>query len=111
MPRARSRLNRSVFYGYSAALIAEWCRVTLQTAQLLKKGMRKPSPTAVALFQLCADGRGLTPEFKGHTCSKGKLIPNGRLGFTPAQIEAYELVYMIAMTHARLEVEAHFLSD
>jgi hypothetical protein len=49
----------------------------------------------------------LTAEFRGYTIGQGQLFPPGRLGFTPAQIEAYELVYKIAMTHARSDVEGH----
>jgi hypothetical protein len=99
--------EQSVFYGHPCELIAEWCRVPVEEAQAWKAGTLTPSPGAIALFQLHAEGRVLTEEFKGYVCRKGKLVPNGRLGFTPAQLEAYELVYMIAMTNARPEVEAH----
>lgn len=87
--------------------MAKLCCVSHKTAQAWKAGTRKPSPAALELFQLRTTGQVIPEEFKGYYFAKGKLFPCGRLGFTPAQIEAYELVYKIATTFARPEVEAH----
>lgn len=108
-PRPYKRDPRldSPFYGYPPALVAEWCQVSVKAARAWKNGTRKPPAGAVALFKLYAEGQVLPPEFKGYRFAKGELLPPGRLGFTPALIEAYELIYKIAMTYARPEVEVH----
>jgi hypothetical protein len=102
-----SRKGHPDLYGYSVDLISQWCGVTAEIAFGWKNCTRKMPDTALALFKLYAEDRVLTPEFDGFRCVKGSLIPHGGRGFTPAQLEAYELVYQIAMTYARPEIEAH----
>ena len=50
----------NLFYGYPAELIAEWCAVSRKTAELYKRGVRKPSRQALRLFCLHRDGKILS---------------------------------------------------
>lgn len=99
--------DAKIFCGFPPALIAKWCSVTVEEATEWKEGRSTPSSSALALFCLYRDEKVLTDEFKNFIVRRGELVPlNGR-GFSPAQLEAYELVYKIAMTYARPEVESH----
>jgi hypothetical protein len=49
----------SIFYGYGAEEIADWCGVTVSTARLYKAGKRKPSRSVMKLFLLHRDRRVL----------------------------------------------------
>lgn len=62
-PRKRPELN--IFYGYPAALIADWCCVALSTAFAYKSGRLKPGKAAAKLFRLHRDRMVLTPEWRG----------------------------------------------
>lgn len=66
-------------------------------------------PIAVKLFKPCAERLILTTEFRVYRVSKGQLFPPSRLGDTPAQIEAYELVDRITVNHEWADLEVHLV--
>ena len=51
-----------MFYGYPAALIAEWCSVAVSTTYAYKTGHLKPSKPAANLFRLHGDRMVLSGE-------------------------------------------------
>jgi hypothetical protein len=68
----------SIFHGYPASLIAEWCGVSLGTAKLYKSGQRKASRAVLRLFTLHRDGRVLGSAWKGWSASKDAIVdPDG----------------------------------
>jgi hypothetical protein len=93
MSKQQTGLNgrvNSIFYGYSTHNIINWCGVSKVTANLWKKGQRKPSKRAVKLFRIHALGKVLTGEFKDWMINRksGYLVaPNGR-EWRPGDIEA-----------------------
>lgn len=70
----------SPFYGYPAELIAEWCGVSVGTAQHYKAGRRKPPTPVLRLFRLYRDGKVLGPEWEGFIVH-GNMIngPDGKV--------------------------------
>ena len=63
--RPRKHPTPALFYGYSAALIAQWTGVTPSTARAYKCGLKKPGKSVVTLFELHRDRRVLTVEWHG----------------------------------------------
>ena len=51
------------FYGYPAKLIAEWCGVSVGTAEHYKAGRRKPPTPVLRLFRLYRDKKILSDEY------------------------------------------------
>ena len=69
----------SPFYGYPAAVIAEWCGVSVGTAEHYKAGRRKAPTPVLRLFRLYRDGMILGKEWLGYKVHKDKLIgPDGK---------------------------------
>lgn len=85
-----------VFYGYSAALIAQWCLVSLRHAHRLKSGQARPTPRILKLFQLHAAQQVLGPEWSGWRVVGDKLYNPEDRGFTQAQLRAYVLIWQLA---------------
>ena len=69
----------SPFYGFPAELIAEWCGVSVGTAQHYKSGRRKPPTPVLRLFRLYRDGKVLGKDWDGYKVVNGEMIsPDGR---------------------------------
>ena len=67
-----------MFYGYPAALIAEWCSVAVSTTYAYKTGHLKPSKPAAKLFRLHRDRMVLTADWKGWFVTREAIIdPEG----------------------------------
>ena len=76
----------SPFYGIPAHIIAEWCGVSIGTAEHYKAGRRKCPTPVLRLFRLYRDGKVLGREGDGYKIHKEKLFgPDGR-EVTAAQI-------------------------
>jgi hypothetical protein len=68
----------SIFEGYPAELIAQWCGITVDTAKLYKSGHRKASRTVLRLFTLHRDGRVLGVGWEGWRAAPGAITdPDG----------------------------------
>lgn len=68
----------SPFCGFPAELIAEWCGVSVGTAEHYKAGRRKPPTPVLRLFRLYRDGKVLGQEWDGYKVHKEKLFgPDG----------------------------------
>ena len=69
----------SPFYGYPAAVIAEWCGVSVGTAEHYKAGRRKPPTPVLRLFRLYRDGQVLGNDWEGYKVKDERLFgPDGR---------------------------------
>ncbi len=69
----------SPFYGYPAELIAEWCGVSVGTAEHYKAGRRKPPTPVLRLFRLYRDGKVLGKSWEQYKVVDEKLFcPDGR---------------------------------
>lgn len=69
----------SPFYGFPAEIIAEWCGVSVGTAEHYKAGRRKPPTPVLRLFRLYRDGKVLDKDWKEYKMIEGKLFgPDGR---------------------------------
>jgi hypothetical protein len=90
----------SIFYGYSPALIAQWCGVSVATARRWKRGGAAPRP-ALRLFGLYRDGKVLDEHWKGWRAVKGVLSDPGGNCTTQGQLVAYWLVMQFAADLAR----------
>ena len=103
-------LQFTIFYGYPAELVAEWCCVSLRAAKELKAGKRKPSKQVARLFFLHRDRRVLGPEWSGWLVKPGSLVdPDGNES-TRAQLTGYWLIMQFARELAR-EKGPHALED
>jgi hypothetical protein len=86
----------SVFFGYPAHQIAEWCGVTVATAELYKSGRRKASRAVLRLFTLHRDGRVLGAAWKGWKATHNTIIdPHGNVT-SATQLMAYFYVMQFA---------------
>ena len=69
----------SPFYGYPAEVIAEWCGVSVGTAEHYKAGRRKPPTPVLRLFRLYRDGKVLGREWDEYKIVNGNLFgPDGK---------------------------------
>ena len=69
----------SPFYGYPAKEIAEWCGVSVGTAEHYKAGRRKPPTPVLRLFRLFRDSQVLGREWEGYRVVGDKLFgPDGK---------------------------------
>lgn len=83
----------SPFYGYPAEVIAEWCGVSIGTAQHYKAGRRKPPTPVLRLFRLYRDGKVLGDEWEEYKMVNDKLFgPDGRF-VRPSDIALMGLVW------------------
>ena len=94
----------NMFYGYPAELIAQWCCISVQTADRYKRNILKPSKQSVALFRFHADKRIIPGDWVGWKFHDGKLFNPEDVPLTKAQLEAYQLVYQLASSRAPDEV-------
>jgi hypothetical protein len=91
-----------LFDGYPAELIAEWCAVSVKTAELYKAGSRKPSRQALRLFALFRDGRVLAGAWRDCCVRGDRLIDPEDQGLTLGQLRAYWIVMQLAAEYARM---------
>lgn len=77
------------FVGIQPELIAEWGCVSLKHAQLIKAGLRAPSPQLLRLVCLYRDGMVLVGGFLGFSVRSGKLVTPDRLEFLPSELRGY----------------------
>jgi hypothetical protein len=96
---SESRL--SVFYGYPAELVAQWCAVSVATARAWKECRRKPSRQALRLFALYANEQVLTPQFRGFRVRKGALVDPAGQALSASQIGGYSMILQFAAELAR----------
>ena len=69
----------SPFYGYPAEVIAEWCGVSVGTAEHYKSGRRKPPTPVLRLFRLYRDQKVLGSDWEGYKAQGPKLFcPDGK---------------------------------
>jgi len=82
----------SPFYGYPAELIAEWCGVSVGTAEHYKAGRRKPPTPVLRLFRLYRDGKVLGNSWDRYKVVDEKIFgPDGRF-ITEAHISHMAVV-------------------
>jgi hypothetical protein len=94
----------SIFYGYSAELIAQWCGVSVATARRWKRGGGVPRP-ALRLFALYRDGKVLDEYWTNWTTRKGVLTDPDGTSTTKGQLAAYWVVMQFAADLARHDPE------
>jgi hypothetical protein len=72
-------VTSALFWGYSAELIAHWCRVSLSTARAYKHGQAKPSPRSIRLFDLHQDRQIIPAEWgRGWALTASSIVtPEG----------------------------------
>lgn len=86
----------SIFYGYSAALIAQWCSVNEKTAAEWKAGRKKPSRQALKLFRLHAAGRVLGKSWKGWKVHKDAIYSPAGECMQVWEMENHVILYQLA---------------
>jgi hypothetical protein len=86
----------SIFHGYPAELVAEWCGVTVDTAKLYKSGRRKASRAVLRLFTLHRDGRVLGAAWDGWTASRDTITDPDGNATSVRQLAAYFYVMQFA---------------
>ena len=92
----RDRVVSTVFYGVPAETVAQWCGVSVETAQRWKSGKAVPSRPALRLFELHRSRKVLASSgWDGWTVDGDALVgPDGKQ-FTHGQLRAYELLYQL----------------
>lgn len=91
----------SIFYGYPATLIAEWCSVSPEVAQAWKDGTSEPSRQELKLFALYVNGQVVPPEFRGFKFHKGILYDPQGQPFSPSLLQGYAMIWQYASDLAR----------
>jgi len=83
----------SPFYGYPAKVIAEWCGVSVGTAEHYKAGRRKPPTPVLRLFRLYRDGKILDDAWRDFRIAKGKLYDQSGRPTRPVDVQLMGLVW------------------
>jgi len=99
-------LTKDLFYSYPDWLIAEVCRVHIQTARHWKSGIRKPGPTALQLWSLYVQGRILPDEWQGWGVRKAMLCDPEGHEISQAQLRAWPFVWQLAAEYGKLNAGA-----
>jgi hypothetical protein len=94
-------------YGFPVELVSTWCRTSTRTVAAWKAGVSRPSPQAVALFELHSNGRVLSKgEWPGWSIRGNLLLDPDGNRTTQNQLRAYSQVIGWAReavrTHAQL---------
>lgn len=76
----------SPFYGYPAEVIAEWCGVSVGTAEHYKAGRRKPPLPVLRLFRLYRDGKILDDAWSEFRITKGIMYGVDGRGVRPSDV-------------------------
>lgn len=100
---AETGVVTSVFYGYSAKVIAEWCGVSIETAKHWKRGGRHPSLSAAKLFALYRNGKVLGAEWNEWQIKDGLLVDPEGNQTTQGQLRAYYLIYQLCNELSHLD--------
>jgi len=84
----------SPFYGYPAKVIAEWCGVSVGTAEHYKAGRRKPPTPVLRLFRLYRDKKILSDDrWEGFRVVDDKIFgPDGR-PLRPSDFSLWGLIW------------------
>jgi hypothetical protein len=92
---------QTLCYGINEDLVAQWCRVDLETARLYKSGGSSPCAAELELFLLNLNGRIVPTEWHGFSV-RGAFMwdPYGK-AFTHGQLRAYELALQMLCELAR----------
>lgn len=98
-------LKFSVFHGYPAELIAQWCGVDRATATLWKQNKRRASRQALRLFTLHRDGRILGDAWQGWVVRDAKIVDPDGNSTTEAQLRGYWIMMQYAGELARRDPE------
>lgn len=98
----RSDRSVSIFDGYPAEVIAQWCGVSVATACAWKRGAAKPGRPALRLFTLFREGKVLGAEWRRCVIRGDRLYDQAGKSLSVAQIEHYELL---------LQWAAHLTND
>jgi hypothetical protein len=83
----------SPFYGFSAEVVAEWCGVSVGTAEHYKAGRRKPPTPVLRLFSLLKDGKVLGQEWSDHKVCGDKMFGPDNRYVRPSDIALMGLVW------------------
>lgn len=94
-------LQFTIFHGYPAELVAEWCCVSLRQARNLKSGKVRPSKQVARLFLLHRDRRVLTDEWREWLIKPGAIVDPDGNETTRAQLHGYWLIMQFAREIAR----------
>jgi hypothetical protein len=95
----------SVFYGYPAELVAQWCGVSLGVAKGYKSGRHKPSRASVRLFVLHRDGRVLGKSWEGWIATDDAIADPAGNVTTKRQLSSYSFVLQFAAAMAARDPE------
>jgi len=94
-------LQFSIFHGYPAELVAEWCGITVRSARAYKSGARKPPKPVVKLFLLHRDERVLTGKWRDWVVRGDTIVDPEGSATTRAQLHGYWLIMQYARDLAR----------
>jgi uncharacterized protein DUF3653 len=86
----------SIFHGYPAEIIAQWCGVALDTAHAYKAGRRAPSRAVMRLFTLHRDGRVLGARWKGWQLKADSIVDPDGNETSAVQLHNYALIVQYA---------------
>ena len=81
------------FYGYPAELIAEWCGVSVGTAEHYKAGRRRPPTPVLRLFRLYRDGKVLDEDWNDYRVVKGALYGRDGKPVRPSDVVLIGLLW------------------
>ena len=86
----------TIFYGYPAKIIAEWCGVSIKSADHYKKGTRFPSKPVARLFLLHRDAKILGSDWDGWKV-RGEILysPEG-IPWTQNQLRGFNWILELA---------------
>lgn len=108
---SRQNVVFGAFYGYPAELVAEWCGVSVRTAQRWKDGRSRPPRLALRLFTLHAERRVLGKEWDGWLINRETLVDPEGNSTTQGQLRAYAHVYALCRELSRKDQSAGELLD
>lgn len=97
----------SVFYSYPPEVIAEWCAVSIETAQRWKAGESRPSSTALKLFALYRDRLVLGQEWNGWLVNRATIVDPEGNATTSGQLRAYYLNLQLLAELCRRNEDAY----
>lgn len=99
----------TIFYGYPAALVAEWCGVSVATARRYKLGKRKPSKSVAKLFLLHRDRRVLGPQWRGWVVKDDSIVDPDNNETSRLQLHNYFWILQFArrLTADREDARLH----
>jgi len=94
-------LSFNVFEGFPAQLIADWCGVSLSTANAYKAGRRRVPRPVLRLWSLYGQRRVLGDEWAGWLINGHSIVDPDGNATTVGQLNAYWIVMQLAAEYAR----------